>query len=116
MQKRIVSFVIVAILCLLSEACNEQPESCGNVMQPPAVYDHAPVNATLVREYPKSEVAAACEALGTEPDRWACSRGGFIIIPAIGPGVTYHYQMCLLHHEWGHDNGWPGDHRGGRTI
>jgi len=94
-------------------ACERKPE-CPDIMQPPEVMDHAPSGAVITRELGMADVDGLCRSMGAEPHRVGCSRGNLVIIPSLDSGRSY--QGCVLRHEWGHVNGWPTDHAGGRML
>lgn len=111
-----------AALALVLAGCQPADQTCGDIMQPPIEFDHPPRRNVMVVDVAFSAIAKSCEQMINVPDRRSCTKGGdgilLTVIPTISAqeGIGYRMQACFLHHEWGHINGWPEDHRGGRYV
>jgi hypothetical protein len=85
---------------------------CGDVLAPPAQYDHAPYGPVMIFEMDREGIRENCGGINL-----ACvyqkSRTWQIYIERQGPGMSFIRQACLLRHEFGHTGGWPADHAGG---
>ena len=93
-------------------ACEKPRESCGDISQPPAAFDHAPGGAMFIREAAPGDLTTTCTGLGLSENVAACSQGALIVLPALSDSVSYSRQDCLLRHEWGHLNGADANHIG----
>ena len=105
-----------AILAALFLSACSKPDGCGDVMQPPTEYDHPPIGMSRLWELSADEVTRTCEGLGISGPLLACSIGSIVVLPVISASTPRWKQDCLLHHEWGHQNGWPATHPNGRYI
>jgi hypothetical protein len=101
-------------LAALPSACASQimRSECGDILAPPAQYDHAPYGPVMIFELSEEDLHENCgghllACAIQKPRTWQ------IYIERQSLDMSFIRQSCLLRHEFGHTGGWPADHAGG---